>query len=134
MDTYQKTWLQFAFPLHIWLLVVAITVASHYCSRAIKVFGRNNIAILATLFLLSYTNVLKTIITALDFKEVYISNASNVSDVILSYKVWTYDGNLEYLKEKHVVLFSVALVLLLFLFLPYTMLLIFGQYTCAHCM
>ena len=127
MDTYQKTWLQLAFPLYIWLLVAAIIVASHYSSRAMKVFGRNNVAILATLFLLSYTKILKTIITALDFTEVYKSNASNVSDEVLSYKVWTYDGNLEYLKGKHVVLFSVALVLLLFLFLPYTLLLIFGQ-------
>ena len=43
-------------------------------------------------------------------------------------KVWTYDGNIEYLKGKHVALFTVALLLLLLLFLPYTLLLIFGQY------
>ena len=65
MDTYQKTWLQFAFPLYIILLVIAILVASYYSSTAVKVFGRNNIAILATLFLLSYSKALKTIISAL---------------------------------------------------------------------
>ena len=43
-------------------------------------------------------------------------------------RVWTYDGNIEYLKGKHVALFTVALLLLLFLFLPYTLLLTFGQY------
>ena len=65
MDTYQKTWLQFAFPLYIFLLVAAILVASYYSSTAMKVFGRNNIAILATLFLLSYSKILKTILAAL---------------------------------------------------------------------
>ena len=53
MNTYQKTWLQFVFPVYIWLLVIAIIVASHYSSKAMRVFGRHNIAILATLFILS---------------------------------------------------------------------------------
>ena len=64
LDIYQKTWLQFAFPLYIWLLVVAIIVVS-YCSKAaIKLFGRNNIALLATLFLLSYSKLQKTTVTS----------------------------------------------------------------------
>ena len=41
--------------------------------------------------------------------------------------MWIYDGNIEYLKGKHVALFAVALVFLVFLFLPYTLLLMFGQ-------
>ena len=40
---------------YIILLVIAILVTSYYSSTAVKVFGRNNIAILATLFLLSYS-------------------------------------------------------------------------------
>ena len=127
MDTYQKTWLQFAFPLYIWLLVAAITAASYYSSTAMRVFGRNNIAILATLFLLSYSKILKTIITALSSTQVLVSSADNVSDQLVPHRVWTYDGNIEYLQGKHVPLFAVALVLLVFLFLPYTLLLLFGQ-------
>ena len=92
-----------------------------------KVFGRNNVAILATLFLLSYVKILKAIFTALSFTEVLRGSADNVSDQLLPYEVWTYDGNFEYLKGKHVPLFLVALVFLIFLFLPYTLLLIFGQ-------
>ena len=127
MDTYQKTWLQFAFPLYIWLLVGAIILVSHYSFTAVKVFGRNNIAILATLFLLSYTKILKTIITALNFTQVFQASANDMSDPLVPYYVWTYDGNIEYLKGKHVALFGVALVFLVFLFLPYTLLLMFGQ-------
>ena len=127
MDTYQKTWLQFAFPLYIWLLIGAIILVSHYSFTAVKVFGRNNIAILATLFLLSYTKILKTIITALNFTQVFQGSANDTSDPLVPYYVWTYDGNIEYLKGKHVALFGVALVFLVFLFLPYTLLLMFGQ-------
>ena len=127
MDTYQKTWLQFVFPLYIWLLVGAIILACHYSFTAVKVFGRNNIALLATLFLLSYTKILKTIITALSFTQVFQGSANDTSDPLVPYYVWIYDGNIEYLKEKHVALFAVALVFLVFLFLPYTLLLMFGQ-------
>ena len=127
MDTYQKTWLQFAFPLYIWLLVGAIIVVSHYSFTAVKVFGRNNISVLATLFLLSYTKILKTIITALNFTQVFEGSANDTSDPLVPYYVWTYDGNIEYLERKHVALFAVALVFLVFLFLPYTLLLMFGQ-------
>ena len=127
MDTYQKTWLQFAFPLYIWVLVGAIIVASYYSSLAMKAFGKNNVAILATLFLLSYTKILKTIITALNFTQVMRSSVHNVSAELIPYKVWTYDGNVEYLKGKHVGLFVAALVMLIFFFLPYTLLLTVGQ-------
>ena len=127
MDTYQKTWLQFAFPLYIWILVGAIILACRYSFTAVKVFGRNNIAILATLFLLSYTKILKTIITALNFTQVLQGSANDMSDQLVPYNVWTHDGNIDYLKGKHVPLFAVALALLVFLIFPYTLLLTFGQ-------
>ena len=127
MDTYHKTWLQLAFPLYIWCLVTAIILASHYSSTAMRVFGTNNIAILATLFILSYTKILKTITTALSVTQVLQSHPDNTTHQLTPYRVWTYDGNVEYLKGKHVALFAVALFFLLFLFLPYTLLLIFGQ-------
>ena len=127
MNTYQKTWLQFAFPLYIVLLVIAILVASYYSSTAMKAFGRNNIAILATLFLMSYSKTLKAIISVLSATQVLASDADNVSAPVLPYTVWYYDGNIEYLKGEHVVLFTVAVVFLVVLFLPYTLLLTFGQ-------
>ena len=127
MDTIQKTWLQFAFPLYIWLLVGAIILASHYSATAMKVFGRRNMAILATLFLLSYAKILKTISTALTFTEVLQASANDTNDQLVPYKVWTYNGNIEYLTGAHIPLFTVALALLVFLFLPYTLLLMFGQ-------
>ena len=91
-------------------------------------FGRNSVSILATLFLLSYTKILKTIVTTLDYTEVFEGSAGNVSDSLVPYGVWTCDGNIEYLTGKHVYLFTAALVLLVCLVLPYTLLLTFGQW------
>ena len=51
----------------------------------------------------------------------------NVSDVQITEKVWLYDAHLAYLCPEHWPLLSVALTCLVFLFLPYTMLLLFGQ-------
>ena len=131
MDAYYKTWLQFIFPLYIWLLVGAIIIASYYSSTAMKIFGRNSIAILATLFLLSYSKILQTIITVFTFTQVLEGRADDVTDQLTPYKVWTYDGNIDYLKGRHIPLFVVALLVLLILFLPYTLVLIFGQCLCS---
>ena len=105
IDTYHKTWLQFAFPL---------------LSRAMRVFGRNNVAILATLFLLSssYSKLLKTIITVLSSSSVWVSQGDGsgggggVMGTSFSWRRSTPS----------------CLVLL---FLPYTLLLTFGQCLCS---
>ena len=127
MDMYQKTWLQFAFPLYIWLLVGMIIMLSHYSTRVMRLLGRKVIPVLATLFLLSHAKILKTIITVFDFIEVFRGDADNTSDELVPRKVWTHDGNVDYLSGKHISLFIVALLFLVVLFLPYTLLLTFGQ-------
>ena len=51
MDAYSKAWLQYAFPIYVWVLVVAIILASHYSTRIARCLGTNPVAVLATLFL-----------------------------------------------------------------------------------
>ena len=127
MDMYQKTWLQFAFPLYIWLLVGLIIVLSHYSTRVMRLLGRKVIPVLATLFLLSYIKILRIVITVFTFSEVLKGDADNRSDKLVPCKVWIHDGNVDYLRGKHVPLFIVALLFLVVLFLPYTLILTFGQ-------
>ena len=67
MDAYVKTWLQFAFRLYVWTLVGLIIIGSHYSGRIAKIFGSNPVAVLATLFLLSYAKLLRTVIAALSY-------------------------------------------------------------------
>ena len=46
--------------------------------------------------------------------------------------MWLYDGNVRYLKGKHIPLFLVSMTVLLLLFLPYTLVLLFGQWMQSH--
>ena len=121
MDAYTKAWLQFAFPFYVWALVGIIILISHYSSRVATILGTNPIAVLATLFLLSYTKILWAVIAALSYTLLEYPNDSNVA-------VWLYDGNIRYLSNNHTPLFIGALVCLVVLFLPYTLFLIFSQW------
>ena len=67
MDAYAHTWLQFVFPIYIWILLSLIIITSRYSTFITKLIGSNPIAVLATLLLMSYTKILKT------FIEIYFS-------------------------------------------------------------
>ena len=94
LDAYAKTWLQFAFPLYVWGIAVIIILLSR---RFPSIAGRNPVRVLATLFLLSYAKLLRTIISALSPAQLHLQ------------LVWREDGNVDYLKGKHIPLFVVAL-------------------------
>ena len=125
MDAYVKTWMQFTFPLYVWALVGIIIIGSYYSGRVARIFGRNPIAVLATLFLLSYAKLLRTVIVALSYTSLEYPSNTQIA-------VWLYDGNIRYLSGKHIPLFTAAIVCLIFLFFPYMMLLIFGQWIQAN--
>ena len=120
MDAYAKTWLQFVFPIYVWSLVGVIILISHFSQKITKLLGSNPIAVLATLFLLSYAKFHHTIIAALSCRFLEYPDGYTA--------VWAYDGNIEYLSGKHTPLFITALLALIFLFLPFTMLLFLGQW------
>ena len=126
MDAYARTWLQFVFPLYVWMLVGLVILVSRYSQKITRILGkRHPVPVLATLFLLSYAKFLRTIITA--FSVTFLDYPDGSSKA-----VWLYDGNVEYLRGKHVPLFLTALVALLVLFLPYTFLLLMGQWLQAY--
>ena len=120
LDTYSKTWLQFVFPVYIWVLVGLTILVSNFSHRFAKLLGNNQVSVLATLILLSYTKILRTLITSL-----YITYLEYPA---YNRMVWLYDANIDYLSGKHIPLFIVAVLVFLFLFLPYTLLLLFGQW------
>ena len=121
MDAYTKAWLQFVFPCYVWALVGIIILISHYSAKVATFFGTNPIAVLATLFLLSYAKFLRAIIAALSHTTLEYPSNTQIS-------VWLYDANITYFSNKHVPLFTTALVCLIVLFLPYTVFLIFSQW------
>ena len=131
MDAYSQTWLQFVFPVYIWVLVGLMILISHFSQRFANLLGNNPVSVLATLILLSYAKILRTFITAVSFTDLDYHNTPFTD---LKYqeqhktRVWLYDANIDYFSGKHIPLFLVAIFVFLFLFLPYTLLLLFGQW------
>ena len=121
LNAYWKTWLQFLFPLYIWTIAGVIIVACRYSSGLTNLFGSRAVPLLATLFLLSYMKLLRTIADA-TLVAVITRYPQNTS-----YAVWYLDGNLDYCHNPHIYLFIVAIATLIFLWLPYTFLLLLSQ-------
>ena len=120
MDSYTKTWLQFVFPLYIWALVGLIILLSKFSQKMTRLLGSNPVAVLATLFLLSFNRVLGTITSVLAFTRLeYRSHTETV---------WIFDGKIGYLHKNHIALAVVAILAFLILFLPYSLVILFGQW------
>ena len=119
MDAYIQTWLQFAFPFYIWMIVGVIIYLSRRSITIVKLVGSSAVSVLATLFLLSYTKLQRTVITAFSFT--YLQKYHEDSRPLA---VWLYDGNVSFLQGKHIALFLMAVAVTVFFILPFTLLLL----------
>ncbi len=119
MTAYAQTWLQFAFPIYVWLLISLIILTSRYSITVSKLIGSNPIAVLATLLLMSYNKILKVIIEVYSYAHLSYPQNKTVN-------VWLKDGNVPYMESWHLVIAVVTSLILIFLFLPYTIFLLFG--------
>ena len=107
LDTYIKTWLQFIFPTYIFVLVFAIIIICQYSQKFSNLLrGRNPVATLATLVWLSNAKYFRTILSVVSFTYLTYPNQTSVT-------LWLLDGNIQYLKGKHIPLFLVSLVILI---------------------
>ena len=118
MDAYAKTWLDLVFPVYSWVMVGFLIYISDRSVTMTKLLGYSPVPVLATLFLLSYAKLLRTIIAALSLIVLHYPDKNVV--------VWIHDANVSL--AKYIPLALVALLFLLFLFLPYTLLLLLGQW------
>ena len=125
LDFYSLTWLQFIFPVYIWLLVSVMIITSHYSTRVSKLVSRDAVKVLATLFLLSYAKLLRTILTVLSFT--YISYEDTIGATHQT-AVWLYDGNVEFARGKHIPLLLTALGFGVVYIIPFTALLLFAPF------
>ena len=78
LDAYWKTLLQFVFPFYLWILAALIIAACHYSSTMTKFFGTNAVAVLATIIMLSYVKLLRTIVTILSFASLQQYNPPGI--------------------------------------------------------
>ena len=117
MDAFSKSILQFAIPIYIWIITGVAWVMLKYCSCCLRCrqckCAQRPVKVLVTLILMSYAKLIRTVLGVFTFSvlKIYPGNATKV--------VWSLDGNVPYLKGKHVGLFVIALVAL-FVALIYT--------------
>ena len=119
-NAYWRTWLQYVFPLYVWIIAVFIIITAKYSSRAASKMGQNTVPVLATLFLLSYAKLFRTIVKSFSFTLIDTPNGRKA--------VWSADGNIDYFGPQHIPLFLTAVGVLLFLWLPYTIILALEQW------
>ena len=122
MDGYIKTCLQLFFPLYLIIIAVSIIIASRYSSRILRLTYTRSLPVLATLFLLSYTGVLRTVSTVL-FSYSTITHLPSGHQQI----VWFIDASVPLFGLKFTILFITCLVLFLLL-IPFNITLLFTRY------
>ena len=133
LNTEVKLWLQFIFPVYIFCLLVSVIIICKYSIKASKFFGHNAVPVFATLILLSYTKLFRLVVPIIQYKHItIISNVSNQIPELL----WSADPSTPYNSPSHIIMVVFALLVLLLLVAPYTLLLIFQpltlkfQYSC----
>lgn len=143
LTAYGKSWMQYMFPLYVWLIAVSIMLLVYNTEKLAKRFGNhrpvrvlvwisnfvgnNSTQVMATLFIMSYAKLLRVSIIALVPAHLYVYTDSGELVEHLTKMVWAFDGNLTWGQVPHIFLFMLALVVLVGLLLPYTALLFFIQ-------
>ena len=116
MNACWKTGLQFIFPFYLWFIIGLIILLARYFSKISKLIGNNATPVLATLLLLSYTKLLRTVILILSTSQISCSRNS--------YIYWHIDAKMVYLTNCHLPLFITAIIVLFNLVIPYTLFLL----------
>ena len=118
MDGYAKMWLQLFFPFYLIIIAAFIIIASRHSPRIFRLTYSRSLPVLATLFLLSYTGVLRTVSTVL-FSYSTITHLPSGHQQI----VWSIDASVPLFGFNFSILFvSCILLLLLLIFFNFTLL------------
>ena len=110
LDAYYKFILQYVFPIYIWFIALLVKIVYdrisvqhfevHYPLIA-RIVGKP-IDVLTTSFFLSYTKLLRTIVAGFSWAVLY-NYPQNTTEI-----VWAVDGNVPYLRNKHILVFIMA--------------------------
>ena len=112
MRTFGKTFLQFTFPIYIWLITGLLIWLSRRYRIVTRVMKNNGTKVLATLILLSYAKLIRSIRTCM-------SSVTFGTEIF-----WHYDASEKFFYGKHILLFLTATSFVVLL-LPYTLALLF---------
>ena len=121
MDDYAKMWLQLAFPFYLIFIATLIIITSRYSIKVQRLTARRALPVLATLFLLSYTKILR-IVSSVLFSYSTITHLPSKHTRL----VWSVDANIPLFGVRFTLLFIVCLILFLIL-VPFNVILLFTR-------
>ena len=121
MDDYAKMWLQLAFPAYLILIATLLIITSRHSTKVQRITARRALPVLATLFLLSYTKILRTVSSVLFYYSTITRLPSGHTTL-----VWAVDANVSLFGLKYTTLFVVCLILFAIL-LPFNAILCFTK-------
>ena len=121
MDDYAKIWLQLAFPFYLIFIATLIIITSRYSTTIQRLTARRALPVLATLFLLSYTKILRIVSSVLFFYSTITHLPSKHTTL-----VWSVDANVPLFGVRFTILFIVCLILFLIL-VPFNIILLFTR-------
>ena len=121
MDDYAIMWLQLAFPSYLILIAILLITGSRYSIIIQRVTARRALPVLATIFLLSYTKVLRTVCIARFWYYKVILLPSNKTELF-----WSVDTTVHLFGIRFLIMFVVSIILFLIL-LPFNVVLLFPR-------
>ena len=121
MDDYAKMWLQLAFPFYLIFIATLIIITSRYSTTIQRLTARRALPVLATLFLLSYTKILRIVSSVLFFYSTITHLPSKHTTL-----VWSVDANVPLFGVRFTILFIMCLILFLIL-VPFNIILLFTR-------
>ena len=121
MDDYAIAWLLLAIPTYLIVIALFLIVMSRYSSVIQKITAKKALPVLATLFLLSYTKILRNVCRVLFRYSTFTHLPTNHVNI-----VWLISTNTPLFGLKFIVLFVICIILFLIL-LPFNVILLFTR-------
>ena len=121
MDDYAIAWLVLAFPTYLIVIALFLIVMSRYSRTVQRVTAKKALPLLATIFLLSYTKILRNVCRVLFQYSTFTHLPTNHVNI-----VWLISTNTPLFGLKFIVLFIICMILFLIL-LPFNVILLFTR-------
>ena len=126
MTTTARVGFQFVFPVYLWSLVIGMIIVANHSVRVSNFISKSSVQVLATLFYLSFSKLLRIVIDILSHTTLYSikyhqHDYSNLSEQ----SVWYYNGE-EYGHGVHGFYLFLATAFVVLFLLPYTILVTFS--------
>ena len=124
MTTAGKVGFQFLFPVYLWSIVIMLILLSKCSIRLSQLISKSSVQVLVTLFYLSFSRLLSTIIVVFSSSTIsVIKRPGNYTSLL----VWYYDGH-DYGSITHAILLVLAVAFTVLFLLPYALLVTFSSH------